>query len=361
MKILLTHERFAPDFAGGGEYVVLETARHLIAKGHEVNILTTGDPLLTNYEGIPTTRIKKHRYLFNFESRRITEHARDVDIIQTFNYHACYPSLVAAQRLGKPIICSNLGLFGSVWREMRGPIIGRCFEALEKWQLRLPFDRLIFGSDFSRDLGLELGAPPDRSLVNNPGIDLDKYAPAPTKEESVLFVGKMEVRKGIETVLTIAASFPDVPFRIFGWGATDKLRASATPNVEFIPFERGEKLRSEFARARIFLFPSKAETFGIAIAEAMASGCAVISSIPVDFVGELIPADQTEAMIHALRRLLNDPAATERMGQENIKRAQKYNWDQHTKLLVDLYHELLDNKSSAGASNSMNRSKHNHL
>ncbi len=44
MKVLLTHERFAPDFAGGGEYVVLETARHLRQRGVDVQILTMGDP-----------------------------------------------------------------------------------------------------------------------------------------------------------------------------------------------------------------------------------------------------------------------------------------------------------------------------
>ena len=105
MKILLTHERFAPDFAGGGEYVVLETARHLQRRGHDVQVLTMGDSSITEYEGIPTQRLAGHRYSMNLCSKAIADAAREADLIQTFNYHASYPSLRAARRLGKPIVC----------------------------------------------------------------------------------------------------------------------------------------------------------------------------------------------------------------------------------------------------------------
>src|SRR5580693_4467204 len=57
MKVLLTHHYFPPDFAGGGEYVVLETARGLLQRGVDVRVLTTGDPRITEYEGIPTVRL----------------------------------------------------------------------------------------------------------------------------------------------------------------------------------------------------------------------------------------------------------------------------------------------------------------
>ena len=38
LRILLVHERFPPDYGGGGEYVVLQTAKHLIARGHRLQV-----------------------------------------------------------------------------------------------------------------------------------------------------------------------------------------------------------------------------------------------------------------------------------------------------------------------------------
>ena len=52
LKVLIVHEMFPPDFGGGGEYVILETARHLMLRGHTVQVLCTGDPAITYYEGI---------------------------------------------------------------------------------------------------------------------------------------------------------------------------------------------------------------------------------------------------------------------------------------------------------------------
>jgi len=356
MKILFTHERFAPDFAGGGEYVVLEMARHLMSRGHSVHVLTVGDPSITSYEGIPTTRLKMHRYRFNFAYRAIEEHARDVDIIQTFNYNACYASLVAGRRLKKPVICSFLGLFGNAWREMKGPIVGRAFQWWEQRLVRLPFDRMLFISDFSRELGLRLGASPERSVVNEVGIDLDRYAPHVPKDDVVLFVGKIDVRKGIDTILDVASRIPNLSFRIFGWGNRSHYRDRAPANVQFIEFERGAKLREEFARAKFFLFPSKAETFGIALVEAMASGCVVISTIPLDFEGVHVPDGHPELIAAEIRRLLENEGELVRIGQTNIDRSKKYNWDRHIQKLEILYQELLDplSKSSTNSRGAAN-------
>src|SRR5262245_29689879 len=115
MKVLLTHHYFPPVFAGGGEYVALEIARGLMQRGVDIRVLTTGDPKITEYERIPTERVPVHRYGFNFYYRRIREMARDVDLIQTFNYHACLPSLRAGKRLGKPVVCSILSLWSKEW------------------------------------------------------------------------------------------------------------------------------------------------------------------------------------------------------------------------------------------------------
>lgn len=342
MNVLLTHERFAPDFAGGGEYVALETARSLIAQGVNVRVLTTGDPRVTEYEGIATVRFPIHRYRFNLATLRIAEAARHVDLIHTFNYHACLPSLRAGRRLGKPVVCMTLGLFGDAWKAMRRPVLGHAWMAWEKFLLTRPYDKTLFLSEYSRNQGVHLGVPPERAMVNHPGIELHNYGPADPKDDAVLFVGKLDVRKGIRDLLDAARAAPEVRFRIMGWGEQEAaLRRQAPPNVTFIPFVRGKALCEAFARARIFLLPSRAETFGIALVEAMASGCAVISSIPLNFEGIRLHTGTADEIVPAVRKLWSDHGATERMGRRNIELAQVYTWERHAQALVALYDELL--------------------
>jgi glycosyltransferase involved in cell wall biosynthesis len=345
VKVLLTHNLFPPDFAGGGEYVVLATARTLLRRGIDVRVLTTGNASIVDYEGIPTRRLPIHRYAFNLAVPIIARHARDVDVIHTFTYHACLPSLVAGRLTGKPVVCLVLGLFGNVWRDTHGHLGGRIRARWERFLLTRGFDKLIFISTFSRNEGLRLGVPIDRTAINVPGIDLDRYSPARSKDDVVLFSGKLDTRKGIDDVIAVARALPDVRFRIMGWGDREReLRSQSPSNVEWRPYPsqgpQGAGLCEEFARARVFFFPSKGETFGIALVEAMASGCAIVSSVPLEFEGARVEPGDREAMIRAIRRLWDDRDASLAVGLANCQRAQQYTWDRHVDQLEAIYREV---------------------
>jgi glycosyltransferase involved in cell wall biosynthesis len=346
--VLLTHELFPPDFRGGGEYIAGRTAVSLRAKGVIVRVLTTGDPKIDGYEGVPTKRLPIHRYRFNFAVRAITESARDADLIHTFNYHACLPSLLAGRRLRKPVVCTILGLFRGAWREMRPPPWGAAWMAWERFLLTRAYDRVVFLSDYSREQGVALGVPSSRAVVHCPGIELERLRPAEVKEDVVLFASKLEVRKGVFDVLEAARALPHVRFRMIGWGpAESALRAGAPPNLEILSMMTGDPLRGELSKARVFLLPSRAETFGVVLAEAMASGCAIVSSVPLEFEGAHVPVGDVGALILALRRLWEDRPGTLEMGRRNRQSAARYSWERHAAGLLETYEPLL-----AGARNS---------
>jgi glycosyltransferase involved in cell wall biosynthesis len=342
MKVLLTHDRFAPDFAGGGEYVVLETARHLICRGADVRVLTAGDPAITSYGGVQTTRLPMHQYRFNLAVLEIVRAARGVDLIQTFNYHACLPSLVAGRMARKPVVCLVMGFFQDAWTLMRGPIAGRVFQRWERFLITRPYTRVMFPSEYSLGAGLRCGVDPARALVNSPGIDLNAYAPGPDKDHDVLFVGKLEQRKGIEDLLAVARALPHVGFHVMGWGPErERYERAAPPNVRFTPFERGATLRDAFSRARIFFLPSRAETLGLAVIEAMASGCAIVSSVPLEFEGASVPVGDRPAMAAAIEGLWRDREGTRDKGLQNVALAQRYSWQRYTDTLLATYGEIL--------------------
>jgi len=343
LRVLITHERFSPDFGGGGEDIALQTALGLLARGHEVHVLTAGDPAITEYRGIRTERLPISRYALNFQVPAIVRAARRADIVHTFNYHACLPSLAAARIAGKPVVCEILALFGDTWRSMRGPLVGRAFQAWERFMVTRRYDRSMFLSEPSRQIALRLGAPADSSILLAPGIDHAKLPRPDRRNRIVLFAGRMDVRKGIHHVLAAARALPDIPFCAVGWADdVDALRRAAPPNLDIVASTGSTRYLDLLSQAPIFLFPSYSETYGMVVAEAMAAGCAVISSIDtIDFAGDFVAPGDEAAMIAAVQRRWDDPVGTDLLGVENQQRAGKFTWDHHMDRLLASYDEVI--------------------
>lgn len=347
LRILLAHELFAPDFAGGGEYVVAETARHLQALGHAVTVVTTGDPAIASYGGIRTVRLPISRYRMNLAWRPVLELARDSDLVHAFTFHALRPAARAAAMLGKPVVAGVLALFGDVWLEMRGPVAGRMWRAAERHLLGLAFDARLHLSEFSLDLSRRIGVHRPGDEVIAPGIDHAGFR-ADAEKPYVLFTGKLDARKGVRVVLEVARRLPDVPFRVIGWGPDyDEVAAAAPRNLRV---ERRTADRAQYvdalAGARIFLFPTKAETFGLVLAEAMASACAIVSTSPLPFEGARIAQDDAEGAAAAVRALWSDPPACARHGTRNRELARQYDWPAHASRLEQVYRRVIDARAA---------------
>ena len=73
----------------------------------------------------------------------------------------------------------------------------------------------------------------------------------------------------------------------------------------------------------------------------MASGCAVISSIPLEFEGIHLSYNGTSQLIEAIQSLWADPEAIRRMGRRNVEMAQAYTWDEYGANLTAVYEEVL--------------------
>jgi glycosyltransferase involved in cell wall biosynthesis len=357
LRVLVTHERFFPDFAGGCEYGVYSLARGLKSRGAQVRVLTTGNPAQKEYGGLETLRMPMHRYRMNLAASRIAEQARDADLIQTANYHAALPSFLAGRRLNIPVVLLVTALCGDAWLEMRGPVAGRAYSAWERFLMRRPFSRIVFPSDHALQLGLDMGIRRDRCVMIPPGIELQKFCPALNRapRAPVLFVGKFERRKGIYDILETARALPEIPFRMLGWGPEEQnLRQAAPPNVAIETVPQGDvmeaggeaQLPPAFAGASIFFLPSRAESFGLVVVEAMASGCAIVSSVPLDYEGAHVRPGDIASMVHAIRRLWQDPQQLARMSQRNVETASRYSWDRFTSELLDTYQQILGRQLS---------------
>jgi glycosyltransferase involved in cell wall biosynthesis len=116
--------------------------------------------------------------------------------------------------------------------------------------------------------------------------------------------------------------------------------------VAFVDWLEPRPLAALLARARAAVLPSREESFGNAIAEAMAVGCPVIAtrvgSVPeivdADRTGVLVPPDDPAALAEAIDALLADPdraAALARAGREHVRA--RFTWDAVAASFEDLY------------------------
>ncbi len=191
----------------------------------------------------------------------------------------------------------------------------------------------------------------DVVLIPN-GIDLAAIKSAcqknPKDSGRVLFVGRLESMKGVDTLLeafsllvTRYALHPNVHLRIIGDGSERQKLQQLAKNLEidhcvtFTGRIAGSAIFDEFAKAEIFCGLSRSEAFGNVFLEAQAAGCAVLATniggIP-DIVkngvsGILVPPGDIDAAATELRSLLMDASYRSKLTIAAQKNAENYDWN----------------------------------
>jgi glycosyltransferase involved in cell wall biosynthesis len=109
-----------------------------------------------------------------------------------------------------------------------------------------------------------------------------------------------------------------------------------------------EELVQHYSAAQIAVVPSLYEGFGLPAAEAMACGTPVIAStggaLPevVGDAGMLVPSGRADALAAAIKQLLNDEQAQQRMREAGRKRVEdKFNWEQAARKTLEVYQEVI--------------------
>ena len=170
-------------------------------------------------------------------------------------------------------------------------------------------DEVLAFSDWSAR-AIKSVAPRSRIRRSYPGIDTAKFQPA-KKERLVLSVGNVSrenlLRKGFRDFVQVSRAFPEVPFYLVGRHldeAVEELRRTAGQNMHITGWISEAELLDLLSRAQVYVQCSYNEGFGVALAEAMASGC-----VPVVVGTGAIPEVVGDTGIYAKFGELDDLAA----------------------------------------------------
>ncbi len=184
------------------------------------------------------------------------------------------------------------------------------------------------------------GVPASKIAIVPNGVD-DFFSPGGEEEDYILYAGTLEPRKGLEVLFGVWWALPQPRPRLVlcgdrGW------KTNMPDGVELTGYVSRERLRELYRRARVFVYPSLYEGFGIPPLEAMACGSPVIATrtgaIP-EFAGDaavLIEPGSLDALYLALTRLLGDTALRRELRARGPERARLYRWDHSASLMTEL-------------------------
>lgn len=198
-------------------------------------------------------------------------------------------------------------------------------------------------------LVLDYGAERDRITVIPPGVDLVSWRPGSLRNGAgpvrLLFVGRDFERKGGDVLLRAFTEQLEPGRYELDIVTKATLPASKGVRVHHELRANGDRLRNLYARADIFVFPTRWDTFGIAAIEAMAAGLPIVASdlnaLPEIVIdgdsGVLVPQDDAAALAQAIDRLGQNPELRRKMGAEGRRLAEhRFDLSQNVRRLLQV-------------------------
>lgn len=397
MKIAIFTETFLPQ-VNGVVRTLEKIVKHLEKKGHEVKLFAIGDgeefysnTEVVRLEGVPFS-FYKELYIVKPEDKflgKLTEN----DISQTpiAALQALIPSkhskVEAVLEKFKPDLIHlatpvTLGAIGVYYVEkLKLPCLSTFHTDLAAYapMYQVPYmeefvnaatkmiysrtDRILAPSRSSqkqlRKLGLKnigvFGRGVDHELFHSSKANkavLANYGLSPEKT-TLAYVGRLAEEKSIPELIhsfkALKKQGKDIQVLIIGEGpARPSLEnlLSDSQDYAFTGLKKGEELAELFASADIFAFPSKTETFGQVVQEAMASGLPVVGYhspgvrdlVRDSFTGFL--ADDQDGFTRAIEKLL-DSELRAKMSKNARDFAETRSWETILDGLISEYEKLV--------------------
>ena len=360
---------------GGQEMVVDALAREFLRTGHQVVVLAPlpRRRLRVDDSSRPYAVARHPRF---YSTRRLVEWYRrwlvklhrkhHFDVVHCHGvYPTGYLAALCRQQLACPLVITS-----------HGDDVRPGSRKLTESRMRQRHVTAVSGSDalvsisrFTRN-GYEQLCPSARDrIVDIPnGVDVELFsAPAPRPSEFdaaiqsgkyVLFLGRLDRRKGVDVLLEALRQLPDdggVQLVIAGEGderaelESQAARLGLAERTRFVGMTMGTAKAWLIQSARAVVLPSRVwEGLPLVVLEGYAAGTAVIGSdlpgladiIEPERTGLVVAPESPEPLAAALRRALTEGDLFETMGRHARRVVQDYSWRQIAARHIELFERL---------------------
>ncbi len=219
-------------------------------------------------------------------------------------------------------------------------------------------------------------ADPRKIVIIPPGVDVSRFYPIPVEEarefigappcaDMLLFVGRIEPLKGIDTLINALGIMQQrgvyVCLLVIGGDNQEladaemerlkKMREQAGVNdlVTFLGKRSQDTLPYYYSASEAVVVPSFYESFGMVALEAMACGKPVVASqvgglafiVQDGITGFTVPVDDPEALAERLTLLIKNPELKEGMSNQAAALAQEFRWERIAERVLALYENVL--------------------
>jgi len=269
----------------------------------------------------PPVLIKPFYYLYWFyKAYKIGKQYHDIDIIHTHSaiLHGTIAILLSKKLKSKLIFTEHTGPFAHVVRS-------GIRKAWTKYVMEKA-DVVLCVSNHLKNEILETGIHPKKMIVTYNPVDTNLFkipdGKGKEKYKNILYAGRLDNFKGGYRALLvfkkISEKYPDWTLTIIGGGHDFNLikqvaesDVNLSKSVFLLGAQPKELIAREMQKMAFFLFPSSHESFGIVIAEAMASGLPVIvgnKSAPKEYVakefGTIVNPDNIDEIAAAAENMI---------------------------------------------------------
>jgi glycosyltransferase involved in cell wall biosynthesis len=362
---------------GGPIYAVHGLCRALGYRGHQVDVFTTnvdGDgesPVALNtpvdLDGVSVRYFPSTFRRVYFSPRMRAALDGEIANYDVVHLHSVflwptYAAARAAERRRVPYVISP-----------RGMLVPELISRKSAFAKRL-WMRAFERRTFARAAGIHFTAQtewndaartamplPTPFIVPN-GIDLPAASATPRLPDTLLALGRINWKKGLDRLLDAVQSVPDVKVVIAGndeENLTPQLRAQAEHNgiadrVEFRGPVAGAEKETLFATATALVLPSLSENFGNVVLEAMAAAMPVIVTREVGLAADVEQAEAgividgaPASLAGAIQHLLHDPELRAQMGRRGRELVSaRFTWDRVGREMEEQYVRIVQARES---------------
>jgi glycosyltransferase involved in cell wall biosynthesis len=298
-RLVIVSDAWAPQ-TNGVVTTLRSVIEHLPALGYETTVVHPGLFTTRPLPGYPEIRVACDPWRLR---QRLDELRPETVHIATEG-----PLGLAARRLlrqsGLPFSTSLHTKFPEYLRARTGAPLGIGYAYL-RW-FHAPATSVLCTTDSHRQELDHWGVA--NLVVWGRGVDTDRFRPRPRlqrRRPRLLYVGRVAVEKNLDAFLRLDIDAEKV---VVGDGPARADLQRRYPQAAWLGYRHGDALAAEYADADVFVFPSRTDTFGLVMLEAMACGTPVAAfpvTGPIDVVTEGVTGSLDEDLELAVMRALS--------------------------------------------------------